>query len=291
MKERPAIGFIGAGRVATALARGFSAAGYTVTAISSRGSDSARELAARIPESTAGTNQNVVDSSDLVFITTPDDVIEAVTRGLRWRAGAGVVHTSGMHSRSLLRVAANAGALAGSLHPLQTFAARDDESPISLAGTVFAVEADDGLRDTLLTLVKAVQGTPVALAAEDKALYHAAAVLASNYVVTLMALATGLWSRFGVSVSDATAALLPLLNGATANIETVGLPGALTGPIARGDAETVRLHLEALRERAPDVLESYVALGKQTVPVAVAQGLDYDRAGTIEALLKDAATA
>jgi predicted short-subunit dehydrogenase-like oxidoreductase (DUF2520 family) len=265
------IGFIGAGRTANALARALADAGYAVVAVASRTRASAETLAARLPAARAvASPQAVVDACDLVFLTTPDVALRDVVESLRWREGVAVVHTSGAESRALLAVAAEQGASTGSLHPLQTFADRD-QAP-GLAGTVFAVEAEGDLRLLLLKIVAALGGTPIELRAEDKALYHASAVLMSNYVVTLSKLASDLWLRFGWERPAAIKALAPLLRGAVTNIESLGVPAALTGPVARGDVETVRRHVEALFQAAPEVLPAYRALALETIPVALAKG-------------------
>jgi len=119
-------------------------------------------------------------------------------------------------------------------------------------------------------------------------LYHAAAVMACNYFVTLVKLATDLWGTFGASPEQATRALMPLLRGTLNNIENVGLPNCLTGPIARGDIGTIRKHLAALKRAAPEVLSAYRELGLHTIPVGLAKGtLDGERAEELRELLKE----
>jgi predicted short-subunit dehydrogenase-like oxidoreductase (DUF2520 family) len=139
-------------------------------------------------------------------------------------------------------------------------------------GSVFAVEAEGWLRDELLEVVAALKGTPIELLPDEKALYHASAVLVSNYTVTLMKLATDLWLRFGWERPAAARALLPLLKGAVNNIEALGVPLALTGPVARCDVDTVERHLAALRQAAPEMLDAYREMALQTIPVALAKG-------------------
>ena len=125
------------------------------------------------------------------------------------------------------------------------------------------------------------------LGAGDKVLYHAAAVFACNYLVTLVKLATDLWQTFGISQAQATKALMPLLRGTLSNIENVGLPNCLTGPIARGDLGTITRHLKALEEANPSLLEIYKELGLQTVPIALAKGrIDPQSAGELQGLLR-----
>ena len=143
--------------------------------------------------------------------------------------------------------------------------------------------------DTLKEMASALDGRWVELKAGDKVLYHAAAVLACNYAVTLVKLATDLWQLFGVSPQDSTRALLPLLKGTVNNIESIGLPRCLTGPIARGDLGTITKHLAALKVRAPELLPIYCELGLNTIPLALAKGnIDAQRAMELQKLLSEA---
>jgi predicted short-subunit dehydrogenase-like oxidoreductase (DUF2520 family) len=248
-----------------------AASGYDVALVASRSFESARRLAGRIKGCSAVNDpQAVVDGSDLIFVTTPDDAIAPVVESLRWRRSVSVVHTSGAEPASVLSSAAEQGAAIGSLHPLQTFASLD--APPAMDGIVYAVEADGELRDLLMRLVSDLGGRTVELRPEDRALYHASAVLVSNFNVTLMKLASDLWLRFGWERRDAVRALLPLLEGTVKNIEALGVPAALTGPVARGDATTVERHLEALAAAAPEVADIYRALSEQTILVALAKG-------------------
>ena len=242
------------------------------------------ELASRLPSCAAFEHpQGVIDAAGVVFITTPDDAIRSTVEELRWRPGTGVVHCSGALSRDVLSVAAANGVETGCLHPLQTFASR--ETSPDLHGTYFAIEAEGVLDSVLREMVEALGGIAITLRAEDRALYHASAVLASNYVVTLLKLATDLWLRLGYDRATALQALLPLLRGAVDNLDALGLPAALTGPVARGDVDIVRRHLEALSDAAPEVLDAYRVLGIETLPLALAKGgLDDDTAMALRAL-------
>jgi predicted short-subunit dehydrogenase-like oxidoreductase (DUF2520 family) len=265
------IGFIGAGRAGSALALALANAGYEVAAVASRTPASAEALAARLPDARATALQGAIDACDLIFITTPDAAIRTIAEAGSWRSGVAAVHTSGVEDRHLLRAAAEQGAETGSLHPLQTFADREHGHE-NVSGSVFGVEAVDSLRETLLSIVEALGGRAVELKASDKALYHASATLASNYVVTLMHLAAGLWQRFGWEPEAATLALLPLLQGTVRNIEHLGVGQALTGPIARGDVATVSQHIEALATAEAGLLATYRQLGLQTVSLAGENG-------------------
>ncbi|MBI4300305.1 MAG: DUF2520 domain-containing protein, partial [Chloroflexi bacterium] len=258
------LGFIGAGTVGTALATKLAQVGYPVIAVSSRSLESAQRLAQTIPGCLAFEDaQQVADNSDIVFITTPDDFIEQVAGRVKWRAEQSVVHCSGALSLDVLEPVERQEAMAGSFHPLQTFAG-PAQALDNLPGSTFGLEATEPLLMTLKRMAEALGGRWVVLRAQEKVLYHAAAVIVSNYTVTLMKMAAELWSDFQPERSMAVASLLPLLRGTVCNIESLGLPQALTGPIARGDVATVRKHVDVLGERAPGVLSADRELGLQT---------------------------
>ncbi|HEX7101840.1 MAG TPA: DUF2520 domain-containing protein [Nitrolancea sp.] len=281
------IGFIGSGSAAAALAHALAMANMEVVVVSSRRRDRAEELAASLPACLAVADpQDVVETSDTVFLTVPDQSIESVCRSLHWRRGQLVLHCSGAQSLGLLASASEAGALIGSMHPLQTFAGLPDDAE-RIAGSVIGIEADEPLRGRLAELAEQLGARPIFLTAESKVLYHAAAVMISNYSVTLAALAAELWESFGTPRDDALRALLPLLEGAVANLGTIGLPQSLTGPIARGDVATVAAHLDALALNRPQLLPLYRELGYKTVDLARERGLNSRAADAVRTLLAD----
>jgi predicted short-subunit dehydrogenase-like oxidoreductase (DUF2520 family) len=266
------IGFIGAGIVGSALALQITKKGYEVTAVSSRRHDSAEKLAAQITGcKAAARNQTVADAADLVFITTPDDAIGKTAAKIKWHSGQSVVHCSGADSLDVLEPARKSGARTGSFHPLQTFATVR-RALENTPGSTFAIEAKEPLLSALKKMADDLECQSIELKAADKALYHASAVIASNYLITLVKMATDLWQAIGVPREEATRALVPLLKGTVNNIETIGLPGCLTGPIARGDAGTVEKHLKAIQTNAPELLAAYVELAIQTIPIAKEKG-------------------
>ncbi len=215
--------------------------------------------------------QDTADNADLVFITTPDDAIAQIVNQIRWRRGQYVVHCSGADSLDVLEPARLVEAKVGSLHPLQTFASIQ-KAIENLPGSTFALEAEGDLLEILKGLAIALEGHWIKLGAGDKAAYHTAAVMTSNYLVTLVKLATDLWGSFGIPPDQAVKALLPLLKGTLNNIENLSVPYALTGPIARGDIGTVQIHLNTLAETSPSILPVYCELGLQTLNVAIAKG-------------------
>jgi len=283
------LGFIGAGTVGTALAKTLRDRGYPVVAVFSRTPSSAERLAGMTEGCHAADSaQAVADAAELVFVTTPDDAVGPVVAGINWRPGQSVVHCSGADSVDTLEPAREAGASVGAFHPLQTFASVE-QAIDNIAGSTFALEAEEPLLAILKEMAAALDGHAIQLKAGAKVLYHTAAVIACNYLVTLVKLATDLWQTFDVGPDEATQALLPLLRGTVANIDRVGIPQCLTGPIARGDTGTVRKHLDAMEEAAPALLATYRDLGRQTVPVALAKGrIDEKQAEALLSLLADA---
>jgi len=280
-------GFIGAGTVGTALATGLSKNGYKVVAVSSRSLSSATNLAQTLNGCRASNNnQDVADAAELIFVTTPDDAIPTVVSKVQWHAEQSVVHCSGADSTIILEPAKKAGAHVGVFHPLQTFASAK-KAMENMFGSTFAIEAEEPLLSILKDMATALGGHWIEIKANDKVLYHAAAVIACNYLVTIIKLATDLWQTFNIPPQQATQALLPLIRGTINNIETVGIPKCLTGPIARGDSGTIKKHLDALQKSTPSLLSTYRELGLQTIPIALAKGrISEQQAQELQTLLK-----
>jgi len=272
--NRPArlrLGFIGAGVVGSALSAALSDAGYRVAAVFSR--DAARrDAAARGAGARAARQaQDVADAADVVFLTVPDDAVSAVAGGIRWEGGKSVVHCNGAAALEPLVAPRSQGAAVGAFHPLQSFATQE-QARRNLPGSTIVIDAStEGLRSALAEMAVAVGGRPLALHG-DRAVYHLSAAIASNYLVTLLDLAAGLWQELGLSKEEGLRALLPLVRGTVENLGRVGLPAALTGPIARGDVGTIERHLAVLDRVAPDVRTVYKELACRTIPIALAKG-------------------
>lgn len=286
----PTLSFIGAGTLGRALSKACASAGYRVLAIHSHSFEDATQLANALPGAEAVANPSDVTSADIIFLTVPDDAIATVCESVAWPATCSVVHCSGALSLEPLQHAQEAGASIGGLHPLQTFAAGAEHAG-RLSGIAYALEASSNeLRETLQDLVVALGGRPQWIRSSDKPLYHVSAAMASNYLVALLGDASKLWESFGLSREGGLYSLLPLVRSTIDNLEGVGFPDALTGPIARGDVDTVRIHLEALTTSQPDIIASYAAMGKRTVKLGLEKGtLSEDAARAIGKLL-DAAT-
>ena len=273
LPAHPTIAVVGAGRVGSTLALAATQAGYAVLAVHSRTPTRGQALADQVGARLAPDLAGLAASADLIFLAVPDDAIALVDAAGAdgWRPGTGVVHHSGLHSATLLEHAAGAGALTGTLHPLQ--AITDPVSALRLLpGTYFGVSGDPRLLPVLQAFVQALGGHPITVPDAAKPLYNAAAVFASNYVVTCFAQAVDLLVRLGIDPDTAAHALLPLTQGAVANLHSPGLPQALTGPISRGDAGTLTIHLQQLAAYDAGLLPLYRLLGQATIPIAAAQG-------------------
>jgi predicted short-subunit dehydrogenase-like oxidoreductase (DUF2520 family) len=291
------VAIIGAGRVGSSVGCLLNRAGYAVTSVAARTAESAEKAAIFIGagKPTADMVQ-AATGADLVFITTPDRIIQEVCEKLAaagaFSPGTLVIHMSGAHSLGLLDAARTAGASRAVLHPLQSLASRE-QGIKTLPGSYFRIEADAAAQAAVRDIAKALGGIELALPKwssdkESTALYHAGAVAVSNYFVALVDYGLNFYGALGADKQEALKAVLPLIRGTLHNIETLGIPDALTGPIMRGDIQTVRDHLEAMRKRTPELIGLYKELAKQTVMVARDRGsITQDTAGELLKLVKN----
>ena len=263
-KGRMSVAIIGAGKAGKALGRLARRAGYTIGPVVCRTRARAEAAAAFIGAGRPGT---ALEGAELTLLAVPDEAIEAVAASVRLPSGAVLAHTCGTHGAAVLRPWKPAGAL----HPLRSFAdpARAVEA---FPGTFCAVDGDPEAVRALDAFVRRIGGRPLRVRTDRKALYHAGAVFASNYVVAVLDAGVRLLEKAGLARDEAVEALAGLAGGAVANVRAVGLPKALTGPVERGDAATVVRHLDALRRRAPGLAGLYARLGRETVGIARAKG-------------------
>ena len=271
-ERRPRLGFVGAGRVGQGLSLAFSRCGYEVTGVARRtGSPGGQEL---------------VERSEIVFLTVPDDAIAEVAARLRWRSGVAAVHCSGAADLAVLAPAAAAGAAVGGFHPLQMFA--DPEIAVSgLARCAIAIEAEEPLAGTLRRMVQSLGARTLRVPPGTRAAYHAAAHYAGPFVAALLAEATELWGRLGIDPEDGLKALLPLVRGSLDAIEHAGLAKAMAGSVARGDVKTIERHVQALGALDAGHRELYCRLALRTIPLALAAGrLDAAQAERLRSCLE-----
>ncbi len=286
------IGVIGTGAAGSTLARALAECGFRITAVAARHLAHAEALAARLPEgmALAMAPEEVARTCDLVFLAVPDDRIEPLARSLPWHPGQSVVHLCGAKSAAVLAAAADAGAYVAALHPLMTFPGVALDPPATLLlerlrGCYWGLDAAyDPLGERLRHMVAALGGHVLIVPRESRVPYHMGAVFASNYVVAALGAACALWGTFGVERDEALRALLPLLRGAVESLAEQGLPQALSGPLARGDAGTVAAHLDWLEHlgdtlpapESPDSMamlqatgSAYRALARLTLLLAI----------------------
>ncbi len=274
--HRPArlkVGVIGAGRAGTVLGAALARAGHQVVAVSAV-SDRSRERAARmLPGVPVRPPDEVLDGTDLVLCTVPDDVLPGLVAGLAATgapvAGRLIAHASGAHGIAVLEPVTRAGALPLALHPVMTFTGRPDDLD-KLAGICFGVTAPEPLRPAAEALVIEMGGEPVFIAEELRGLYHAGLASAANHLVALVAQSADVLRAAGVA--EPARMLGPLLSAALDNALRLGDAG-LTGPVARGDADTVAAHIQALRDSSPEALRAYLALARLTADRALAAGI------------------
>lgn len=286
------IAIVGAGVIGTSLGLLLQRAGHQLVAVCGRTKRHAQAAAATLGGvEVLGDPGLAALGADAVLLAVPDRAIEPVAAqvvaGGALRRGAVVAHLAGGVSSEALAAVRAVGAHAGTLHPLQTFASVDTAVRL-LPETWFFVEGDPPAVDVLRALVVSLGARCVQIDPARKALYHAGAVAASNFVVTLVDYAVRLLTQAGVAPAEALPALLPLLKGTLANLEAVGLPQALTGPIARGDVATVEGHLAALAGAPGDLLRLYRELARKNVELAEAKGsLSPAQADRLRHLLRD----
>ena len=270
---------VGAGPAATALAGALRLSGVPVLGLWAR-----RPAAARAAGAVAGVAAfsaappDLLLEADVILLGVADTAIGEVATKL---VGTGLVTAKHvlLHCSGAFGAAEAFGAAAqkvggiGTMHPLRAIA--DPRAAMrQMKGTIFGVEGDERGKAFAQALVHAMGGAPLELDGKHMAGYHAAAAMASNYAVALLDAATAVLAGIGVPPEQALAALVPLAQGAIANVAgrekdgVAALAAALTGPIRRGDAGTVERHLAALAQTSPDLVEIYRVLGRRTAAIA-----------------------
>ena len=284
---------MGAGVVGTALAARLVRASVPVIGLHGRQvelSDAARAISGVV--ASTGDIPDIICESDVVIISVRDErvpeVAERLAKEKRLRSNQILLHTSGANpARTILAPALPFVRAVGTLHPLVSFA--DPRVAVeTLKDVAFGVEGDEPARAMAKRIVRALGARAVFLEAENLALYHAGAVMASNYVVAMADTAQTLLVRSGVPPDQALPALIPLLTSVVHNLAQLGLPGALTGPVERGDVSSVERHLKTLEARAPELLALYRLVGRDVLRLAREKTkLDPAGAARIEALFSE----
>jgi predicted short-subunit dehydrogenase-like oxidoreductase (DUF2520 family) len=279
----PTVFVIGAGVVGTTLASRLLRTGVPVVGLHGRRSDlSQAASAASGVLSTSGELPATVSTCDVVVIAVRDTRIAEIAKRLgdenRLRKQQVVLHTSGSRpAAEVLGVARPLVAGVGTMHPLVAVTGAPG-SVDNFQGAAFGIEGDAEAQRRARHLIRFMGGRALALDAGGMALYHAGAVVASNYVVALADLGRSLLVAAGVPEGEAGEALWPLMTSAVRNLAEIGLPGALTGPVARGDVVSVERHLQALGARTPQLVDLYKRLGREVLRLARKRSPDLDEA-------------
>jgi predicted short-subunit dehydrogenase-like oxidoreductase (DUF2520 family) len=267
MSRRPRITIVGAGNLGSTLATCLHQAGYAIDQIVFRNSRAARRKAkvlARKVGARAVAIARVEIKADLVWFCVPDDAIAQVVHSLAERAdwkGRVALHSSGALTSDELAVLRRRGAQVASVHPMMTFVAG---SQPALAEVPFAIEGDAAAVRATRAIVKNLGGKAYAIRKLDKVAYHAWGTFASPLLTALLVTTEQMASAAGVSRREAKRRMLPILQQTLANYAALDAAGSFSGPIVRGDVETIRRHLGLLR-KVPAAREVYVALARAAV--------------------------
>jgi predicted short-subunit dehydrogenase-like oxidoreductase (DUF2520 family) len=278
------VGIVGSGRAGLGLALALRRARIRVAGVHGR-----RERPVpRGVKLTLGPTPPWLADVGVILLAVRDDALGPCVNDLVQAHGLGpghvVLHLSGALTHDVLRPLQALGAAAGSMHPLMTVGADPTQAARHFRGATFVLEGDLAAVAVADQLARRLGGIPVTLAPEQKPVYHAGAVFASNYVVTMLAVAARLLGQAGIAREAAVAALLPLVRATLDNVAAAGPAGALTGPVSRGDVATVRRHLAALRHQDAEL---YRAVGRETLRLAREAGLDEERAGRMAELFRE----
>lgn len=279
MTPRPGVGVVGTGRVGAVLGAALRRVGYPIVACTANSDLSRVRAEALLPGVAIRSAREVVRLADLVLLTVPDDALAATAVDLapQVRRGQFVAHASGRHGLAVLDPMTLAGARPMAVHPAMTFTGTSLDLD-RLIDCPFGVTATESVRPIAAALVIELGGDPIWVDEEARVLYHAALAHGANHLVTLVAQTMDLLSDAGVE--DPARLAGPLLRAALDNALREG-DLALTGPVARGDAQTVRAHLAAVPD---DTVEAYRAMARATADRAVASGLLAAAEGIHEAL-------
>jgi predicted short-subunit dehydrogenase-like oxidoreductase (DUF2520 family) len=234
-----------------------------------------------------GGRGDAVRMAAVVLLAVPDAAIGSVATELARdetiESRHAVLHLSGLLDRGALAALAPTGAALGSFHPLQTVS-DPASAPERLRGAYAGIEGDERALAAGRELADSLGMTPVTIPPDAKPAYHAGAAIAANYTVVLAAVAQRLATSAGVTPDVARRLYLPLIRGAVANLE-IGPVAALTGPVRRGDAETVAAHLRAL---PPGDRELYLLLAREALRLAREAGLSAEAGERVARALEPA---
>jgi predicted short-subunit dehydrogenase-like oxidoreductase (DUF2520 family) len=270
------IGIIGLGSVGRALAHILKTKRFNLQGVYSRIFQNAEELAKVLDCNAYQTPWDLAKDCQVIIIATSDKAIGEVCNLLVEKKalsiGQYLVHLSGSLTTEVLESASEIGCFSLSMHPLQSFA-NVEEALLNLPQSYFALEGDPEAVNIAQGIIKDIGGVPIQISKEVKPLYHAAACMASNYLVSLINMSKELLVKANFTEEEAIQAIMPLIKGTVRNIEQLGTVKALTGPIARGDTKTINKHLEVLKDN--NLLNLYKMIGIYTTDIAMKRSNHY----------------
>jgi len=282
------VGVVGTGRAGSVIGAALKRAGHQVKACTAVTDLSKLRAEALLPGVAILSIEETVADRDLILLSIPDDVLAQVVSGLAATnavsPGTFVLHLSGRYGIDILRPLTELGCLPLALHPVMTFTGTSIDLN-RLSACPFGVTTHPTLRPVAETLVMEMGGEPVWVPEASRSLYHAALTFGANNLMTLVNQTSELLESAGITNPEALVA--PLLSASLDNALRNG-DSALTGPIARGDAETVREHLRVLANFDPAVTQAYRSLARLTAVRALASGaLQPQSAENLLAMLAD----
>ncbi|MDD5748752.1 MAG: 2-amino-4-hydroxy-6-hydroxymethyldihydropteridine diphosphokinase [Actinomycetota bacterium] len=284
------VGFIGTGRVGTAMARALSLRGFEISGLFDMDSQASRRASEITGAPQRGKIEDITSGADIVFITTPDDEIEnacrLICRSVKRLSGRKLIHMSGAKGLEPLESAKDFGAQIFAIHPIQTFA--DVKNAVEkLPGSTFGITCDEALYGWACELVNELGGEPLFIPDEERVLYHIGSVIACNLFIMLEHAALRVFELIGIDEEEALRALMPLVRSTLENIERMGPEQALTGPLSRGDVKTVTSHKFALSSLDRSLSDLYSSVSLWGLEMARARGLDDDKVCELRRILEE----
>ncbi|HVU74689.1 MAG TPA: DUF2520 domain-containing protein [Mycobacteriales bacterium] len=272
-RPRLAVGVISAGKVGSVLGAALARAGHDVVAVTAVSEASRRRAATALPDVAVLDPTAVAERCSLLLLAVPDDELPGLVSGLAvsgaLNPGQLIAHTSGRHGLAVLEPAVRRGALPLALHPAMTFAGDFGSDLARVGGAPFGVTAPEPLRAVAEVLAVEMGGEPTWVPDEARPLYHAALAHGANHLITLVCQAVDALAAAGIDHPDRV--LAPLLSAALDNALRRG-DAATTGPVVRGDADTVGAHLDVLSHASPEAVPAYLALARATADRALGSG-------------------
>jgi len=278
---------IGAGRVGKALALALTKKGLKLQVVSDHNLPLARELIKVAGQGKAtADNLSTVNPAEIIFICVPDDEIKRVVEEIFIKdfRGKTVFHTSGACPSSLLEPLAKKGASIASFHPIQTFTSQQAGVEI-FKGIFFGLEGQPAALKLGLRLVRKLGAQALLIEAEDKPLYHLACSISSNFLIVIIFEVKELLRTIGLEEREVLEILYPLLNKTLQNVKELGIEPSLTGPLVRGDLETVKKHL-AITASRPELDKVYRSVALEGLKLARKRGLAEEKVRALRHLLE-----